>query len=473
MLPFAFTALIAIMSIPHSVKGDPQFSEIYNQTFETQQELFVCHHNDDKYLKENECSYEDNLAKLKKGTRLQVTDIIKKNKPFVGTFITVRVNIVDPFFKSINATDLLTLRSWELSYGKASAQFDPEFLKNIEINTLQTAARYGDLEAVKELVSKGFDPNLQDFNGKTALHYAQRLDIVQYLLDHKANEVVDNLKRTLLHYAAKDGRSDIVELLIKNGANIDLQDSDENTPLLLAIRGNHFDLVAFLLESGADPRIKGQYQDTVLLEAAHAGRLDIVELALKFGADPLVISGHNMSGILFAARNGDLAMAKLFIELGADVNSTNSIDDSALHFAAGNLPMLRLLMENGADINHADGRGITVLHKAIYYSYNNLNIIKYLYENGADINQPDNDGETPLFVAIAGRRPEVVKWLLEHGASVDIKDKRGWTPLQYAENFELSDTIELLRSQTSGLYHKSKTSCNFEKFQTEMKDESN
>ncbi|MBA2369880.1 MAG: ankyrin repeat domain-containing protein [Candidatus Protochlamydia sp.] len=490
-IPLTVMSIFWIQSIPQNVSLDPQYSEIYNQTFEVQNPLFICQWSDTKDFYLDSSSGDIDIGEIEKGTRLRVKKVTK-SQGFASTRVKILVNIDHPQFstyKAISADDLI-LRYCNLGYSDNLALFDPNYLKNIEVNTLQRAVQYEDLEAIKHLTLN--EINQQNMDGKAPLHYARSLEIASYLLNNGANpNITDKWGKTLLHYAAKNNLYDIVHLLVTNGALIDQRDNNKDTPLLIAADAKHFDIVVYLLRSGADPLLKGQYQQTVLLNAAHHDRLDVVKIALQLGADPLAISElSTMSGVLFAARNNNLEMAKLFIEAGAPVNCANNSGETPLHYVSRNLPMLQYFIENGADIQRVNKHEKTVLHlacsgndlKLIQYlcekggninqgdssgrspfieavsaavSYENMEIIKWLTKNGADLCQANKKGETPLHLALylahdSKILDRIIRWLLEHGARADQPDKNGVTPLNIAEKYEnqckgMKDIIELLK----------------------------
>lgn len=88
---------------------------------------------------------------------------------------------------------------------------------------------------------------------------------------------------------------------------------------------------------------------------------------------------------------------------------------------------MQYLLENGANLEHRDERGATVLS---YAAKGDLATVKYLHKKGLDIDSKDLDGLTPLFctlrcfkgLLILGSLLEVIKYLVENGADVNTKD---------------------------------------------------
>lgn len=101
----------------------------------------------------------------------------------------------------------------------------------------------------------------------------------------------------------------------------------------------------------------------------------------------------------------------------------------------GDLPMVKSLLQRGADINAIDRIrfGFTPLIYATFY--NQFGVIPFLIESGADVNLPDRDGQTPLMWAVVhgDEALETVEYLIAHGARLDAKDKMGHTALEQAK----------------------------------------
>ena len=106
----------------------------------------------------------------------------------------------------------------------------------------------------------------------------------------------------------------------------------------------------------------------------------------------------------------------------------------------GDLEKVKLLIENGANIEVKDNNGDTALILASYYR--RLEIVKYLVEKGANINATNDNGWTSLMYASKYGELETIKYLLENGADVNIKNKNGNAALDLAK---IEDIKEVLR----------------------------
>jgi ankyrin repeat protein len=168
----------------------------------------------------------------------------------------------------------------------------------------------------------------------------------------------DDKGMTLLAWASHLGRGRCAQLLINKGASSYIHDNNDLSPLMLACRGGHPDIVELLLRSGADPYARanwGQGADCLTF-AAGAGCVQSIELLLSKG-----IGGPEMLGeagseddgqhpLLAAAENGHLRALQLLLRSGAKVNRTNKKGRTALLAAAerGDTPMVEVLIMAGA-----------------------------------------------------------------------------------------------------------------------------
>ena len=114
---------------------------------------------------------------------------------------------------------------------------------------LITVARFGSGQAAKLLIDGGADLNSQGNSGSTALMIAceqRRIDVVKCLLEAGADVgKVNKEGATAAHYAAR-GRTDLMELLIKHGPDINVQDRNGRTPVTIAENNNDAAMLALL-----------------------------------------------------------------------------------------------------------------------------------------------------------------------------------------------------------------------------------
>ncbi|XP_055690114.1 ankyrin repeat and sterile alpha motif domain-containing protein 1B-like [Lutzomyia longipalpis] len=251
-------------------------------------------------------------------------------------------------------------------------------------NEFLEAARAGNVAAVEKYLyqrSKRSGPlaslrrtpttNVQDSNGYSALHYAAlngHTEVVQVLLIGEANpDIQDPRGSGPLHLAAWAGHQEVVKLLLSNKvrpAEPNLQTADLDTPLHCAAQHGHTGALTSLLAHGADPQIINARGETPFDLAAQYGRLQAVQMLIRAYPDLLRPfrrpSLHIRTPLHLAARNGHVRVVELLLAAGMDVNVATEAG-SALHEAAlcGKDAVVRTLLASGANLGATDSHGRT------------------------------------------------------------------------------------------------------------------
>ncbi|XP_051154847.1 putative ankyrin repeat protein RF_0381 [Leptopilina boulardi] len=171
------------------------------------------------------------------------------------------------------------------------------------------------------------------------------LKLLKYLIDNGCGEINtktdDNI--SLLHYSAYYGQLDILLYLLANDAEVNIfTEEEKETPLSCAIREGHTEIVKQLLKNGAE-MIK------VDINAENV-KDEILTLLLKAGHSMVNYFGEQKP-FLIAAEMNYWQLVEAFIEIGVDVNSLNEKYQTALDFAVVelNLKMVRILLAAGAN----------------------------------------------------------------------------------------------------------------------------
>jgi len=167
--------------------------------------------------------------------------------------------------------------------------------------------------------------------------------------------------------------------------------------------------------------------ESPVADAAARGDRDAVKALLKEAADVNAAQGDGMTALHWAAMNGDLELAQMLIVAGANVKATTRL---------GSYTPLYLASQQG----HG-------------------NIVQALIKAGGDVKTGTPNGTTPLMVAAASGDVEAVRALIEAGADVNAKDGvRAQTPIIYAAASNRAAVIELLASKGADLKATSKIS---------------
>ena len=166
------------------------------------------------------------------------------------------------------------------------------------------AVRSDNASGVKDLINRGFDPNVKDPNGQTGLLLAMREPsprVIQVLIESpKTNVEARNAKdESPLMMAALKGQKDVVAQLIKRDADIN---KTGWAPLHYAATGGHVDIMKMLLEGNAFIDAQSPNGTTPLMMAAMYGSAASVKLLLDEGADTTMKNEQGMTALDFAKR---------------------------------------------------------------------------------------------------------------------------------------------------------------------------
>ncbi|XP_035677312.1 uncharacterized protein LOC118416329 [Branchiostoma floridae] len=166
-----------------------------------------------------------------------------------------------------------------------------------------------------------------------ASHYGQT-EVAELLIKNGADlEARGRFDRTSLHVASECGQTEVAELLIKNGANLEARDYLQSTPLQEAAVGGHTGTCELLIRSGADLTTKDKNQSTPLHKAAAEGHTGTCELLIHSGADVMVQNKHQDTPLHKAAARGHTGTCELLIRSGADVTATDKEGKTPLDYA--------------------------------------------------------------------------------------------------------------------------------------------
>lgn len=123
-----------------------------------------------------------------------------------------------------------------------------------------------------------------------------------------------------------------------------------------------------VLASGEDPNCQDSRGWSPLMYAAAENRPELVDLLLDYGADPNVANYLGRTALMYASNYGLEEIVRKLLSHGAITNAAwDMISSPPLSAASarGHLAVVKLLVENGADLNHIDGDGKTALALAM------------------------------------------------------------------------------------------------------------
>ena len=243
---------------------------------------------------------------------------------------------IGPAFHSLGLLVLVYLVLL-LQISPAAARISP--------NRLVEAAKSGNGEALRALLSAHADVNQRQADGATALHWAahrDELDHAALLIESGADVKASNdLGVQPLWLACINGSAPMVRVLLGAGADPNAAPASGETPLMHAARSGSVDAVKLLLLHGAEVNAKTPVEEqTALMWALAEKHTEVSRTLIEHGAEISARSKFGFTPLLFAARAGDLDGARALLAAGVDPNETASSGESALVVATvrGHVP---------------------------------------------------------------------------------------------------------------------------------------
>ena len=311
--------------------------------------------------------------------------------------------------------------------GTILASFAPFCDKSVNENklldTVNKAAKNGDVQTIVEIIQQGFNINKPYINGFT-----------------------------LLTRAVKNNEMTTVKTLLQAGANVNARNCNHKRSLLYAIVNDNVNITAFLLNNGAKIRSNELYP------AANLGNQKILNLIkAKLDTNVAHYQKYLIRAAYYAATQGEVETILSLKRLGVDINQTDKQGYSSLTNAVKDKKVITVetLIKAGVDVNAKDRNGNIAL---VYAAASGMDeIVILLVQNGA-INDPNitytiamqcatntkliilkesfNRNEASnliarklLFIALAKCEFELVKQYIQEGADINIVDTRGNTLL--------------------------------------------
>lgn len=227
--------------------------------------------------------------------------------------------------------NMLKLRGYKIT--------DEDFFRAIQV---------GDPAVINGFLQAGINPNAKNERGLTALTYAiinTEPNTVKLLLKKADINLKDDQGNGALQLAIKKDNGRVVEMLLKNNADVNVTGRDGETtnqsPLYTALLSSDMDLFKKLLEKGADPNIADSEGAFPLSEACirRSADIDTIKLLISKGADVNKIENNGASPLIYAAQNAGVTaetrneIVKFLLEKGADKSFKDKTGKTALDWA--------------------------------------------------------------------------------------------------------------------------------------------
>lgn len=302
--------------------------------------------------------------------------------------------------------------------------------------SIDEATKNDDLIFIEKIFSLGIDINKkhdfldEDLLSTDLVGFAVKnklIKLTKFLLEKGANPNSINNGHSLLTQAISRKYNDIAIYLIENGANVNL----ENQPSLLniAIVNNDVSMVKFLIDNNVKIQIPGQ-SDPLLLSLGISKELAniILETEYRF-YDNYLIEGEKPVEAFSIYDDLDIELyKKIIIKISKEIDINYSIDYGipAIHklVMSGNVPFIKILIENGMDINKKIIKeetkfleGCTPLFLSVHLGKEH--VMRELIKLGADVNLPSFKYSSALALSLHNGNGRIFDYLVKNGADIN------------------------------------------------------
>ncbi|KAF5706047.1 heterokaryon incompatibility protein [Fusarium globosum] len=300
-------------------------------------------------------------------------------------------------------------------------------------------------------------------------------------------EIRDKNKRNALHLAVSYDLAEIAYHLLQSResgprvSNLDMQDVEGRTPLLLAASKGHDVLIELMLSEGFEPNTRDAIDETPLLLASERGNFGVVEALLKHNADPNVRNTHGRTALSQAAQNGYDSLVRCLVdnsERKVELNTQDNMGQTALMLAAenGHEDIVKFLVDQNANADIMGYDGKKAWQKAVNKGHASVvdtlfsktispvrdrqavnealllasrrgwgDLVGVLLNQEVDLTfQSKGEELTALHMAAMNGHREVLSKLTAKGVEIVIKDLHGRTALFLATEQGFPSIVRLL-----------------------------
>ncbi|KAJ6243965.1 ankyrin repeat-containing protein [Anaeramoeba flamelloides] len=310
------------------------------------------------------------------------------------------------------------------------------------------------LKTIELFVEEGADPGLKDpQDGSTLLHICieEKLDLeyIKYLKDFISLSEPNDFGETILGMCLESTILDygLLLYLVENGASLKIKNSDNQTPLHIACeQDTERDLIELMIKKGADVNLEDG-SGMLPIQYLFRKKVGIRTLKVFFeaGVDPNTLDPYRNNLLHWCCFENLGPNFEYLIKIGVSTKALNSTNETPLHLLMKNpnaeIGYLKKLIGSGCDPNIVNVNGVAALQMSLE-THQKEEILDYL-SNCTDLTILDNKKDTFINYLILNDFPfQMVKDYFQKGCPIDIINDSGFSTLHYAckqpkLNFEL------------------------------------
>ncbi|MFT2091107.1 ankyrin repeat domain-containing protein [Paraglaciecola sp. 2405UD69-4] len=256
---------------------------------------------------------------------------------------------------------------------------------------------------------------------------------------------------SLLDWAVETQSPKLVNLLLENGATVDITNGNRFKPIIQACRYGNSEIINALLDKGANPKATIEDGTSAFqLCAGSATSIDLARIA-NLGVDIDAQNAQGQTPIMWAANNGKVENLTYLVNQGVNINHQTKLGYSPLFFAikSQNLNTIQAAIKHGADLFATAKDGTTAAQLAVYVAnfeflhwyISNLDSLMDQEQAQAVLSAFDRDGYQLLHAAVKANQPELVTKLIALGANPNTISEPSKLKWRYEANFKTESYI--------------------------------